>query len=583
MTSAFPPDASGSSTVHNRVGVMILDLGHGIGFSQLFTGVLVAYLYFERDPKGVSVGWLAVVILVLLVQARLVHKERAKGRTSISPGFEWQYVAINTISGVVWGLGCWIFVDVSDVSGSFFYMMLLGGALATIAATQFLAPKAALCTIWAVPLTGSPVFFFKGFEDAIQIALATGVFAIVMSELVRRLYKLAASRVELEIEKDALVAQIGQSLTQVQDAQAARTRYLAQSSHDLRQPLHAASLYAEAMSERQTGADDPLLPGLMASLDTLGSMFDGLLTLSHLETGAVTREVEAVDLGALVAEVVAANLSMAEEADTALRYVETTAHVETDPSLVLRIAQNLIGNAIRYAPGAGVLVGFSRTKGGLSLQVTDNGPGISVEDQERVFEEFTRSTQVTELTQQGLGLGLTIVNRAADILGVTVDLLSEPGKGSTFLVGPFLYAAAPARALAEPAAHHHDDRALSILVLDDDPAAADALSRILTSWGYRVEVAASPDAVQSPLRHDLLISDHDLKADRTGLDVIEALQKSQSGGVPAIVISGSADPSIADRAEALNVALLQKPVKSVQLRSAMLQELTVDTAQRGDH
>ncbi len=269
-------------------------------------------------------------------------------------------------------------------------------------------------------------------------------------------------------------ADLEQAARRAEAADRAKSLFLTAANHDLRQPLHAMALIIGALQGR---LQEPGLREMVATLQTCLAgtrrLLAGMLDAARLDAGAIRPERAVCDLAALVDQAVAELEPFAAERGVHLARVNIGHTVLADPAMLARILANLIGNAIKYAPGGRVLVGCRRRGAGLRLEVRDNGIGIAPADHDRIFTEFHQGDPAPRQVREGLGLGLSITRRFARLMGTDVTVRSAPGRGSCFSLDLPL-APAPARA-------SDDDLAgLRVMVVTADAAAIHAL---LVGWG----------------------------------------------------------------------------------------------------
>jgi signal transduction histidine kinase len=306
-----------------------------------------------------------------------------------------------------------------------------------------------------------------------------------ISELRAMADELAASRDQLEERVRAATAEISRQKDAAERASKAKSRFLAAASHDLRQPLHALSLFAADLQHRVRSGSSADLPHvadqIAASTGTLGQLFDALLDISRLDVAGIAPDIRPFALNRLLERVVASFQPAAVDCKQTLVFRPTTLWAESDPLMVERMVANLLSNALRYAgPGGHVLVAARRRAGKVLVEVRDNGPGIAAEHQAAIFAEFYQVGNTARETGRGLGLGLAIVDRLARALGSEVRLRSAPGRGTTF--GLLIEAARPLVA-ASPPRPSQDAPALHFFGAGDDLRAAMELAR---SWGYAI-------------------------------------------------------------------------------------------------
>jgi signal transduction histidine kinase len=382
--------------------------------------------------------------------------------------------------------------------------------------------------------------------------------------------KVAERTAELEVSRQ----QLAQARDAAVDASLAKSRFLATASHDLRQPIHALRLFAEALGD---GDDPERMRGLAArirdSADSLTGMFDELLDLSRLEAGAVEARPIDFPLGPLLEQLAAELGPEAAAKGLELRIVQTGALVRSDPILLRRILQNLLTNALRYTERGRVLAGCRRRGRELRIEVWDTGRGIPRDKRAEIFREFTQLDQVRR--SEGLGLGLAIVDRLARLLGCRVELDSAVGKGTVFRVSvPLSARSAAARpAVPRPAAASGLAGRL-VVIVDDDLNILEAMRVLLESWGCELLLARGADDAIEGLKlrarePDVILADYSLDAGATGLEAIEAIRAACGSRAPAVIITGETDPETLARLRAAGLPHLTKPIPPARLRAAL--------------
>ncbi|WP_051340872.1 MASE3 domain-containing protein [Azospirillum halopraeferens] len=358
-------------------------------------------------------------------------------------------------------------------------------------------------------------------------------------------------------------------------ANAAKTRFLAAASHDLRQPVQALLLFADTLYERLDGhSSRGTVDTMRKALDALKALLDGLLDISRLEAGVVVPRVEPVSLASLLQRMQAEYASRFAEKGLRLRVAPSAAWVASDPTLLSRIVRNLLENALRYTSSGGVVLGCRRRGGVVRLEVLDSGPGIPRDRLDDIFEEFVQIDVAGRESGQGLGLGLAIVRRLADLLDHPLEVRSSPGRGSRFVV-----TVPQVRAPAE--APEDDARELppagvrgTALVVDDEAIVLAAMASMLESWGFRVLPAATPDAALAAVAAagrapDVVISDYRLGGGRTGVDLIREVRAACGVAVPSILLTGDTGPDRLVEAQRSGFDVLHKPVTPAQLRAVV--------------
>jgi Na+/proline symporter/signal transduction histidine kinase/ActR/RegA family two-component response regulator len=370
---------------------------------------------------------------------------------------------------------------------------------------------------------------------------------------------------------EALAAQRSAQLA-AEAANQSKTRFVAAASHDLLQPLNAARLFAAAL--RAQPDIDPESASLGERIDTAlraaEELLDGLLDISRLDAGAQRVEVEVFSLNEMFDTLRAQFSTLAGARGLQLRIRSLPLHVRSDRRLLRRILQNLLSNALRYTRSGGVMLAARKRGDRLRLEVWDSGPGIADEHQQVIFEEFQRLDQASPWGEKGLGLGLSICERIARLLGHRLALRSRPGHGSCFSIEVPLgdaREATPPTAAQPPSAHLPPMR---VLCLDNDRDILDGMRLLLGRWGVEVVTAATVDEALARVRErapDAILADYHLHDRVEGLDALDELRRVAA--VPGALITADASDTLAAAARARGYALLRKPVKPAALRALL--------------
>ncbi|MBI4921961.1 MAG: PAS-domain containing protein [Devosia nanyangense] len=354
-----------------------------------------------------------------------------------------------------------------------------------------------------------------------------------------------------------------------------KTRFLAAASHDLLQPLNAARLYTATLIERAGGTDlGALAQSIEASLNAVEEIMSALLDMSRIDSGALKPQPGAFEVRGLIQKVAVEFAPLAREKSVALTLCDSSAVAMADRALVARIVQNLVSNAIKYTrPGGGVLVGCRRRGGRVRLDIIDTGIGFNRDQHTLLFAEFSRLEQGARMAQ-GLGLGLSIVERLVTAMGLTLELESIEGKGSRFsLYLPLGKLQKPGRIEAERSGEAASLAGLRILCVDNERAVLDAMEGLLIGWGCDVRSARSlkdidKDGLLVGWLPDLVLMDYHL--DQTsGLDAVEWLRHNVGGHLPAALVTADRTAAVRALAEERGIAVVTKPVKPAALRATI--------------
>jgi signal transduction histidine kinase len=355
------------------------------------------------------------------------------------------------------------------------------------------------------------------------------------------------------------------------DANLAKSRFLAQASHDLRQPVHAIGLFIASL--RQAGLNPSqrnIVDRMDRSLQGVANLFRSLLDISTLDSGAVEPKIEAVLISELFADLAQQNIESAAWADVDLRFSKCKQSVMTDRALITTMVQNLISNALKYAPGKPVLVGCRRRNGGLSIAVYDKGPGIEAQHIPHLREEFYRVSRVGDPDTQGVGLGLAIVERLAKIMGLSVQINSRVGHGTSVIINALLLSTvSEAKQISKVRMDYRMPlKGMRILLIEDDSDVLDATAELLMSWGCEVQPFNTLPQHWQPF--DLIIVDFDIGGGVTGADCIAAIRaKGQEHHAPAIVMTGHDETRVSDILNDDSIPILKKPIRPAEMRSSI--------------
>lgn len=400
--------------------------------------------------------------------------------------------------------------------------------------------------------------------------------------------RLSQAHGELEQQVDLATQALREKKEEAEQANLAKSRFLAAASHDLRQPTHALGLFVSRLAQlphdRQT---DELIRNLDASVRAMQNLLDGLLDISRLEARAVQVNRRPFALAALFDQLLQDLSAQAVEKGLRLRVCPTSLWVMSDATLIYRVLLNLVGNALRYTDQGGVLVAArQRSSGQVELQVWDSGIGIAPEHQQAIFAEFYQVGNAARDRTKGLGLGLNIVQRTVKLLDHPLVMVSRPGKGTRFTLS--LPGAASKRDTVEELPKEKtvpdDLRNRCALVVEDDALARSALVGLLVSWGMRVTQARGPADALNGLAQgvvpDVIVSDYRLQEGYNGLQLVQRLQQQLGHATPACLMSGDTDPGVIQAAQAAGLTLLHKPVRPAKLRSLLRHLLMEQPPQR---
>jgi len=378
-------------------------------------------------------------------------------------------------------------------------------------------------------------------------------------------------------QRTAELTRVNEELAQAQmfaeEANLGKTRFLAAAGHDILQPLNAARLYCASLIERagKSSASEAAL-NIESSLESVETILGAVLDISRLDAGAMKPVETVFRLDGLLRQIGTDFQPMASEKNLELVIVPSSLTVCTDRNLFRRLIQNLVSNAIKYTRKGRILLGARRRGELVEIQVFDTGIGIPIDKLNSVFSEFTRLEEGAR-EAQGLGLGLSIVDRIARVLKLELQVDSGRGKGCRFSVILPVSDAQEAMPADKLPARPLPAAALSgvnVLCIDNDINILEGMRLLLEGWGCNVvgRTYWSPTEQLAINRPDIVLADYHLD-NESGLNMIRELRKSYGIAIPAILITADRSNEVRAAADLLDVPIINKPLKPAALRLMM--------------
>lgn len=403
-----------------------------------------------------------------------------------------------------------------------------------------------------------------------------------ISEFIDAQEKLEKSNLYLEQRVKERTAELEIAQKAAEEANRGKSRFLALASHDILQPLNAASLYAGVLLENAKDSDPEnceTILHLRAAIQSTESIISTLMEIAKLDTSVLTTEIKTVSLNTLLESLI--NEYQVQLRNTVeLRYVATQLHIKTDQRYIRRILQNLLSNAVKFTRQGKILVGCRRRGDQVEIFVCDTGPGVHPDELEQIFTDFYRSASQHDV--EGLGLGLAVAARFSRLLQHRIQCKSILGRGSCFSV-------------VAPLAIRQDDssndsleelpppssalQGRKVVYIDDDAANIHAMETLLSNWGchmygYTITADILCEAEQQPDNcPDLLLVDLQLDHQNNGIKIAKLLQEIWQHRVPTCIVSASQDPNLAALVATHHFEFLRKPLKPGKLRAVLEQLL----------
>ncbi|TGD43813.1 response regulator [Pseudotabrizicola sediminis] len=359
------------------------------------------------------------------------------------------------------------------------------------------------------------------------------------------------------------------AMSEAERATKAKSRFLASASHDLRQPLQSMALLHKLLAPHKRSTEGARLAALLdQTLGSMTAMLDSMLDVNRIESGIVRPAMRPVAIATLIQRLADEFGPQCKIKGLKLRAVSCKAWVRTDPQLLEQMLRNLLSNALKYTPKGGILLGCRRRGGVLNLLVCDTGIGVAAQDTKTIFDAYSTATKPAGAFGQGLGLGLSIVQRLADLMDHPVTVRSTPGKGSAFMITLPVADPIPDTLPSAQSVPEHIRVASqigTILVVEDEEPLRDLLAEFLTREGHTVVAKSSAqDALNwasgDVLPPDLLLADFDLYGGTNGLSLAQDLPDVLGCAVPTIILTGDITTSTLKRIAASPHHQITKPV-----------------------
>lgn len=368
---------------------------------------------------------------------------------------------------------------------------------------------------------------------------------------------------------NALLSDTREAYRTADRANLAKARFLSHASHDLRQPVHAIGLFTNCLRDAKLSPTDVnMLDNIDHSLRSVTRMLRSLFDIATLDSGKVVVRTKAVPLGEVIRDVAHQYEAEIQRAGINLRWIDSSIIVDTDPGLLTVMLQNLVSNAVKYAEGSDVLIGCRRHGKTATLWVMDQGIGIEAGEHQRVFDEFYRvSSPGNDI--EGIGLGLAILRRMADLLGVRVIFGSSPGKGTAVgIQGLLLATDAPVAMTIAPRLPKSLLHGARVALIEDDQAVLVSTQLLMERWGCQVQPFRT--APSTAIACDVIVADYDLGGPTTGVEAIRLIRAGQGQNIPAIIVTAHDEERVRDAVADPSLPILSKPTHPAELRSVML-------------
>ena len=560
--------------------------------SELVLAPLLVMLMWGKVSHVEMQIWLAVVYSVHAIEYYFWLRYRSNTK-DISQNLEWDHLfrKLTGMAAVIWGsAGVIMFVPGDLAYQALLICVVMGLSAAAATSNPFHPPSMFIYLIGMIwPLLGR-----LAWENDTTHWILFGMLSMFCTyvlksalELIRTFEQSQRRRFENELLVGALLERKrdAEASRQVaEQANQAKSKFLATASHDLRQPLQALRLFSDALQDTAKDQETVRLAGQIGkSVNALVDMFDDLLDVSRLDAGIVEPRKQHFMLGTLFDRIYGDYAPLAQAKGLHFQLPVCTGNkcglqnicnvvIYSDPFLLERMLRNLISNAIRYTDTGSVKVNCTCMSGKVSLEVTDTGIGIRAETLPHIFEEYYQADNPHRDRRKGLGLGLAIVSRIESLLDCKVQVSSKPGIGSVF---SFEVQMGDSSNLVQPfvITHSHYDLSSCVVALvEDDKDIREVVVDLMEQWGCRVFAGEYADDVMrkldiAELRPDVLVCDYRLPHGMTAIQVIKRMRELWGSQLPAVVLTGDTASETLHEIHDSGAILLHKPIAPVRLRA----------------
>ncbi|HEX5359651.1 MAG TPA: hybrid sensor histidine kinase/response regulator [Fluviicoccus sp.] len=574
MTRRFPP-LFNHQVYSLRLQAEMLALGARVSRPHL--GLIVAVLAVSMSLSRVSVWiwapWLAAAALIstagFIFRRRYCRIDEEDPDADTLKTGEWRGFCYSAAVGLLWGLSGWLMSPGQHEYNVVLTIIYLGvgagaGAIAIFGLGHMLAGAILSSLLFVSRFPG----IFPDLWQILAVLFLLYHFVIVRMALERR--DVIAQNMKLRADRENLLEQQALEVARTRQASLDKSAFLAAASHDLRQPVHAVMLLGHALRMRvRDGESGELVEKILEAGNALSEQFNNLMDLSRLEGGAYKLNFTRTALDGFLEQLCGSHRQVAAThgigLDLRVDHRLRRRAVFTDTGLLGRVMDNLLANAVKFSgSGRRILVTARLKRGHVVLAVADQGQGIPEDQRDNIFKPYVQLNNPTRDRSRGIGLGLSIVQEAASLLGGTLQLHSVPGRGSCFSLDlgvqdlePLQDNAGVFRAQPLPVPGNLKDRRL--LLVEDDPMAASALIAWASGWGLTVEHHADPSTVAASPEPDLILCDIRLPGERDGIEWLT----DWLGDWPkarGLLLSGELLAETHERAEQEGLMLLSKPV-----------------------
>jgi signal transduction histidine kinase len=579
VNSITPPTASSrdqADEVNNfdlqrEKSVHIIKAARSATLANILAPLLCIPMFKDEVPFLDLAVWLGYMFVVVTIRTWVVYRLPYEPEKIVTPARDLKLITYAIgIVGFGWGLG-WILMapDLHMVNRMIYVYMTTAAMISSMFAYSVNTPTFYAFTLpIMVPSLGSVVWWVDLFPWPFMVGLAS-LYVVVLS-IAKNFSRTFENSVRLRFRNERLYQELASERDQSIAANVAKSKFIAVASHDLRQPMHAVNVYLDLLNlDHLPEQERKSISKIKSSITTLNAMFDSLLNISKLDADAMQVSQRVFHLRELAITIRDLNEAKAISKGLALTMSYPDLMVRGDKLILQQIISNLVSNAIQYTVRGQVSVRFEAVNDCLTIDVSDTGCGIAHTEQEQIFKQFYRADK-TRALHDGLGLGLSIVQRLCGLIGADIRVTSEPEQGAQFVVSTPFATLTNSQSMLNTSGTprmqetHRKLQGKYIAVIEDNPIIVEAYRQTLASKGALVQVLSEYDGeleaqLETVDRIDCILSDYRL-TQTTGDVLIQKLRDSYNYEIPAIIVTADTTPSHINLFSQLNIQVLHKPV-----------------------
>lgn len=534
--------------------------------------IAIAVVYYDQVSLSNLILWIALQTLAVVIRVSYLIYFRSKNPAH-PIGRKWRILLVFTLGGfgAAWGASAYL-LYVPDS----YQMQIIIAAIVSVTAIfmTLTAPYLSAFLTYALLSMGPHIILFFTQETIEHYMTGAMLMILLINTLI-----VASSRRNTIKEISLLRFELAEQKEQAEAANLAKSKFLAAASHDLRQPLHALTIFTGTLSSRiKDEQNQEIVDSISNSVVALENLLNALLDISKLDAGAIIPKKETINLTDIVNRLEGEYATQAENKGLLFTVNSCNVSVYSDAALLETILRNLFSNAIRYTQEGSVTVNCQVKGEQVDIEVRDTGIGIPDNQQDEIFREFHQLHNSERDRSKGLGLGLAIVQRLVQLMGHELTLESMTDKGSAFHIHLPLRHNIKSIVETKPDILSNESNLpdIRVLVIDDDESILRGTRLLLEGWGIYVITAQSADQAINQLEEkkmtpDAILADFRLRESKTGIQAIEQIRNICDQNIPAILVTGDIAPERLKEASESEFTVLHKPVSPARIRAFIRQ------------